>query len=199
MTRRAPNQSEPGRRAGARAAAELPGENAGQDDLRRTRVSRWLRAGLVGRPHGLDGSFYVGAPAAALLLVGSRVVVDGREAQIVRRSGQDSRPIVRLEGFGDRSAAESLRGREMLVRRGDAPELEADEWWSDDLEGCEVRHAQVLVGTVARVIALPTCEALEVRRPDGGDLLVPLIADAVSDVDPERGVIEVDLEFLRSE
>jgi 16S rRNA processing protein RimM len=37
---------------------------------------------------------------------------------------------------------------------------------------------------------------LEVARPSGPDLLVPLIGDAVRSVDIDRRVIDVDLGFL---
>ena len=37
---------------------------------------------------------------------------------------------------------------------------------------------------VKRLVALPSCEVLEVARADGsGELLVPLVRDAVRDVD----------------
>jgi 16S rRNA processing protein RimM len=151
----------------------------------------------VGRPHGLDGSFHVTGAKPAVLTAGATVLVDDRELQITRRAGTDARPIVALEGYRDRVGAESLRGKELLVRRSEAPELEPNEWWAEDLEGCAVRDGQRQVGTVRRVLALPSCEVLEVERSDGGaDLLVPLVEDAVGTVDVERRIIEVDLAFL---
>jgi len=160
-------------------------------------AGRWLRAGRVGRPHGLDGSFYVREPSPSLLDVGARVVVDGVEWTIARRAGDDRRPIVRFEGHEDRAAAEALRGHELMVQRTEAPELEADEWWAEDLEGCAVQDDERFVGTVRRLLAFPSCEVLEVARPDGApDLLVPLVRDAVRSVDTERKRIDVDLRFL---
>jgi 16S rRNA processing protein RimM len=157
----------------------------------------WLRAGRVGRPHGLDGSFHVGQPQPQLLFLGGTVAVHGQPLQITRRAGTDRRVILRLEGHEDRSAAQALQGVELLVARAEAPELEPDEWWAEDLEGCTVHDAGVPVGTVRRLLALPSCEVLEVGRPGGrGDLLVPLVTDAVRSVDVERGEIEIDLEFL---
>jgi 16S rRNA processing protein RimM len=163
-------------------------------------LTRWLRAGRVGRPHGLDGSFHVLEASPALLTAGARVVVGGREVTIARRAGEDRRPIVRLEGLEDRAAAEALRGEELLVERSHAPELEPDEWWADELEGCAVRDGERPVGVVRRLLALPSCEVLEVER--GGtlaDLLVPLVSDAVREVDVERREIDVDLRFLGEE
>lgn len=50
---------------------------------------------------------------------------------------------------------------------------------------------------VARLLALPSCEVLEVSRGEGEPaLLVPLIGDAVRIVDLENGYIDVDMEFL---
>jgi 16S rRNA processing protein RimM len=160
-------------------------------------MADWLRAGTVGSPHGLDGSFHVVQPNAALLALGATVMVARRELRITRRAGTDARPILRLEGCDDRDAARSLSGQDLLVSRGHAPELEEDEWWAEDLEGCAVRDGQRAVGTVRRLLALPSCEVLEVARPNAAaDLLVPLVTDAVRSVDLDRREIDVDLRFL---
>jgi 16S rRNA processing protein RimM len=46
------------------------------------------------------------------------------------------------------------------------------------------------------MVALPSCEVLEVARDGAPDLLVPLVRDAVRSVDLGAGVIDVDLAFL---
>lgn len=167
----------------------MPGRVSGQPE--------WLLAGRVGRPHGLDGSFHVTRPNAALLEDVETVRVDGRELSITRRAGTERRMILRLEDHEDRAAAESIRGKDMLVSRAEAPALGPDEWWAEDLAGCDVRDGDRAVGTVRRMLELPSCEVLEVQRGDGaGDLLVPLVADAVRAVDVERREIDVDLQFL---
>jgi 16S rRNA processing protein RimM len=159
--------------------------------------ARWLSAGRVGRPHGLDGSFHVLDPSPQLLGLGTHVSVGGRDSTIERRAGDDRRPIVRLEGYGDRSAVETLGGEELLVERSGAPELEADEWWAEDLEGCVVRDRDREVGVVRRLLALPSVDVLEVQRSgSAADLLVPLVSDAVRTVDIDRKQIDIDLRFL---
>ena len=47
-----------------------------------------------------------------------------------------------------------------------------------------------------RLIGLPSCEALEVRLTAGGELLVPMVADAIRAVDIASRRIEIDVEFL---
>ena len=164
-----------------------------------------LRVGTVGRAHGLDGSFHVGAVVEsliALLEVGSELFVGGRPRRIVRLAGHVARPIVRLEGSDSREDAEALRGLELELPRSAAPPLEEDEWWAEDLEGCTGRDGDRTVGVVTALLGLPSCEVLEVRRDgeeDRAPLLVPLIRDAVREVDPSARVIEIDLAFLGEE
>jgi 16S rRNA processing protein RimM len=156
-----------------------------------------MPAGRVGRPHGLDGSFYVTGARPALLTVGTIVTVAGNGAEIVRRAGTAQRPIIRLEGVEDRSGAERIRGSELTVQASQAPSLADGEWWAHELEGCEVFDGERHLGRVTRLIELPSCEALEVLPEPGAEpLLVPMVRDAIRSVEIERGRIEVDLEFL---
>jgi 16S rRNA processing protein RimM len=184
-----------------------------------------LRAGKVGRAHGLDGSFYVTGARPRLLALDTDVTIAGRTAAIVRRAGTDRRPIVRVHGVEDRAGAEALRGLELTVAVAEAPRLAEGEWWAHELEGCEVLDGERRVGTVTRMIELPSCEALEVERdpadaptapagvspgdasggaapppPRGRDeresLLVPMVKDAIRRVDVARGVIDVNMDFV---
>ena len=162
-----------------------------------SRPAGWLRAGRVGRPHGLDGGFYVGEPNLALLEVGASVHIGDRARRIVRRAANGARVVVWLQDCRDRDGAEALRGQQLLAARDTAPTLEADEWWAEDLEGCVVHDHGRRVGMVKRMLTLPSCEVLEVtREADEADLLVPLVRDAVREVDLEHREIDVDLWFL---
>jgi 16S rRNA processing protein RimM len=155
-----------------------------------------LHAGRVGRAHGLDGSFYVTGARPLLLAVGTRVTVAGHTLAIVRRAGIEQHPIVRLEGVENRSAAEALRGLPLTVEPSAAPTLEEGQWWAHELEGCTVIDGEQRVGIVKGLLELPSCEVLEVRREDGGELLVPMVRDAVRQVDVSARRIEVSLDFL---
>jgi 16S rRNA processing protein RimM len=131
------------------------------------------------------------------LTVGANVVLAGRTAAITRRAGTDRRPIVRLEGVEDRDAAEALRGLSLAVPALGAPQLAKGEWWAHELEGCTVADGEQLLGIVSRLIELPSCEALEVERVDGGGrLLVPMVKDAIRRVAPSERRIDIDVDFL---
>jgi 16S rRNA processing protein RimM len=157
-----------------------------------------LAVGRVGRPHGLDGSFHVTQPRERVLGAASQLIVDGRRIEIVRHDGTPAAPILRLAGVSSREAVERLRGTDLWVPRAETPPLEEDEWLAEDLVGCRVVDGDTPVGVVAKVLAYPSCELLEVQRPAVGAkaLLVPLIGDAVRTVDVEAKRIDVDLAFL---
>lgn len=136
-------------------------------------------------------------PRSELLPLDATVMVAGVRRVVSRRAGHDRQPILRLEGCDSREQARALAGSELLIERGHAPELGADEWWAEDLEGCRVQDRAEPVGVVRRLLALPSCEVLEVERPGSAPvLLVPLVSDAVREVDVERRVIDIDLGFL---
>ena len=137
-----------------------------------------VTAGRVGKPHGLDGSFYVDG-ASHPLPVGTQVTVADRTLEVGRRAGTDERPLVRLSGVEDPRA---LRGELLLV---DA-ELGKDEWLADDLLRCSVPGH----GRVVRILDGPSCSVLELE--DG--LLVPFVSDAIRSV--EGGEIVIDEAFL---
>ena len=60
-------------------------------------MAELLHAGRVARPHGLDGSFHVTRPRPALLPLGGALRIGERDAEIVRRSGTEDRPILRVD------------------------------------------------------------------------------------------------------
>jgi 16S rRNA processing protein RimM len=194
----------------ARAAGEgAPSTHAGQTASGAGYSSRAVAAGRVGRAHGLDGSFYVTGARPRLLAAGATLTLGAHTARILRRAGTDEHPIVRLAGIGDRLAAEALRGLELTVELAEAPALDEGEWWAQELEGCEVVDGERHVGTVVGLMELPSCEALRVRltaseldgtrKPVGysaGELLVPMVRDAIRDVDTRRRRIEVNMTFL---
>ena len=137
-----------------------------------------VTAGRVGKPHGLDGSFYVDGAVHALE-VGTTLTVAGSEHRVERRAGTDERPLLRLSGVDD---PRELRGELLLVDEV----LGEDEWLASDLIGCGVPGH----GRVVRLLDGPSCSVLELE--DG--TLVPFVSDAIESVAP--GEIRVREGFL---
>ena len=139
-----------------------------------------VSAGRVGKPHGLDGSFYV-ERARHELAQGTEIVAAGRTYAVERRAGTDQRPLIRLSGLEDPRA---LRDELLLVE----DDLVEGEWLASDLVGCTVPG----LGAVAKLLDVPSCSVLEL---DDGTL-VPLVSDAIEAIDLEAREIRVNREFL---
>jgi 16S rRNA processing protein RimM len=113
------------------------------------------------------------------------------------------RLLLRIEGVGDRDAADALRGTLFLVDSGDLPPInDPDEFYDHQLEGMTVTTtAGVEVGTVAEVLHTAAGELLAVRDADGAEVLVPFVSaivvsvsleDRAIAIDPPEGLLELD-------
>jgi 16S rRNA processing protein RimM len=144
-----------------------------------------VTAGRVGKPHGLDGSFYVDMPRHELP-EGCELTIGERRHRIARRAGTDERPLIRLEAVDD---PRGLRGELMLVE----DDLADDEWLASDLLGLSVRGLPAAGDrTVERLVDAPSCSVLEL---DDGTL-IPFVSDAIERIDLDSGEIRVRAGFL---
>ena len=145
--------------------------------------------GRVGRPHGLDGAFVVerASPDERRWQVGGTILADGVPATITltRRVGGGRRAI-RLD-------REVPRGAELAVDASELPPPDPDSFYAFQLIGLEaVDEDGTSLGRVVEVH--PGAANDNVELEDG--TLVPLVEDAVRDVDVEGGRLVVARGFL---
>ncbi len=159
-----------------------------------------LVVGRIGRPHGLRGEVTVEvrtddpelrfAPGAILATepasAGPLTVVAGWH--------HGARLVLSLDGVGDRSAAERLRGTLLVVDVDpQASPSDPEEFFDYQLRGLEVSTvAGEPVGELHDVLHLPGQDVLAVRRPDGREVLVPFVAAMVPQVDLGVGRVLID-------
>ena len=153
--------------------------------------ARFVAVGRVGRPHGLDGSFFVEQPSEdpARLAVGARVWVHGEEFEVVAAKRSGGRPVIRL----DRALP---RGAKLEVPADALPALEEDEYYAFQLEGLRVEEeGGGELGVVRRVVPGVANDVLEL---DSG-LALPLVEDCVLSVELDAGRIVVAAGFADTE
>ena len=140
--------------------------------------------GKVGRPHGLDGSFFVerASDDGRWFEVGSRLLAGGREAEVVAaRRGAGGRPVIRLSFPVERGAA-------LEVPQEALPPTGEGEFYRFQLVGLDVvEEGGRSLGRVRAVLPGVANDALEL---DAG-LLLPLVEACVRDVDLDGGRILV--------
>lgn len=91
--------------------------------------------------------------------------------------------VARFAEVADRTAAEALRGTLLTVPRESLPPPDEGEYYWHDLIGLPVCTPDgAPVGTVAGIENFGASDLLEVALARGGTVLVPLIAEAVTEV-----------------
>jgi 16S rRNA processing protein RimM len=145
--------------------------------------------GRVGRPHGLDGSFFVEEPSERVetFATGATLYLDGAPVKVVSsKRGSHDRPVIRL----DRRAE---RGTKLSVPRAMLPPLGEDEYYAFQLVGLAVEEeGGRLLGRVRDVVNYPANDVLEL---DSG-VSLPLVGACVRQVDLEGGRIVVSVGFV---
>lgn len=99
--------------------------------------------------------------------------------------------LLKLEGVEDRTAAEGLRGKELLVRRADA-QLPKGEYFDGELIGLDVYDGETgaCVGELVRVDRYPASKVYTVRGVK--EFLVPAVKDAfILGVDLENNRMDI--------
>lgn len=140
-----------------------------------------VRVGRVGKPHGLDGSFFVehGSEDKERFAVGAILLVDGEPAKVVGSKRSRGRPVIRL----DRAAP---RGAELAVPKSELPPPEEGSYYEFQLVGLEAEEEGGRA--LGRVAAVQPGIANDVLELDSG-LLLPLVDACVREVDLGAGRI----------
>lgn len=147
-----------------------------------------VRAGRLGRPHGLDGylGLYVEPEDLVYFESGNRVLIKDRPYTVraVRRADKGHHQVA-FEEVLDRTAAEEIRNNDVLVE--ERRQLEEGEYWPEQLIGLDVRPGG---GTVTAVTHGPVQVRVSVER-DGVVFEVPFVEALVPVVDLASGYLEV--------
>ena len=148
--------------------------------------------GRLAKPHGVKGDIRVDYYAdSADLLDKPLMLRAGRFAPRPIRVRDwhlwKDQLILGIEGCNDRSAAEQLRGQELLIDASFLPEAEEDEPYLRDLIGLSVRLEDgTVVGELENVDFPAGQEMWSIRAPEdqgGYEILFPAVPEFVLDID----------------
>ncbi|MBB4782246.1 ribosome maturation factor RimM [Streptomyces rapamycinicus] len=154
----------------------------------------------IGRAHGIKGEVTVEVRTdEPELRLGPGAVLATEPASagpLTIESGRvhSGRLLLRFDGVRDRSAAEALRNI-LLIAEVDPEELPEDpeEFYDHQLIDLDVVTVDgTEVGRISEISHLPYQDLLVVKRPDGGEALIPFVSEVVPEIDLEaqRAVID---------
>ena len=105
---------------------------------------------------------------------------------------QKDRVVLKLDGYDDVDAAKELIGYVFAVPESDRVQLEEDEFYDWELEGCTVKVGDESIGQVRSVMKTGGTDVLVIGDEAGKERLVPLAAPIVVKIDPAAKTIVVD-------
>ncbi len=160
--------------------------------------------GRIGRPHGVRGEVTVEVRTddPDLRFVAGGVLrtdpADRGPLTITGRRWHRDVLLLMLEGPGGRAIAsredaEELRNTELLVDVAELPPLEdPDDFYDHQLVGLTARLTDESVLGEVTAVRHEGADLLVVRRPEGGDVLIPFVTAIVPTVDLAAGHVVVD-------
>jgi 16S rRNA processing protein RimM len=173
-------------------------------------VTQLLLVGRVAKAHGIGGELAVDVHTDApdeRFSPGAVLSARLRDRSVRTLTVSAARPhsgrlLVRFDEVPDRTAAEGLRGAQLLVDAADLPPSEdPDEFYDHELEGlAAVLDDGTEIGKVREIARSPGGELLIVDLAEGGEALVPFVREIVPEIDlPGGRVVLTPPEGLLSE
>jgi 16S rRNA processing protein RimM len=142
-----------------------------------------VRIGRVGRPHGIDGAFFVEQPSDddRWWQTGATFLAGSERVEVVAHRRSSGRPVIKL----DRRVE---RGTLLEVERDALPATDEDEYYAFQLLGLEV--VEETGRPLGRVTAVEPGVANDVLELDSR-VLLPMVEDCVVAIDLDVGRITV--------
>ena len=145
-----------------------------------------VAVGKITRAHGVKGE------VAVLVLsevperfdTGAELFLEDGRSLVIEATREDrGRLLVTFAGVTDRSAAEPLLGRFLVVPESTLLQLPDGSWWPFQLEGCSVStDTGRPLGVLTNVVPNPANDIWVVVAA-GGETLVPALKDVIVSVD----------------
>jgi 16S rRNA processing protein RimM len=160
--------------------------------------------GRIGKPHGIRGEVTIDvrsdeperrfAPGSSLISRAPKGSAFPYERLTIESARWHQQVLlIAFDELTDRTAAEGARGTLLYatVAEDESPE-DPDEYYDHQLVGLAVHDLEGRpLGTVSAVVHGGAQDLLTVRRPDGGDGLVPFVKALVPEVDVAGGRVVV--------
>ena len=152
-----------------------------------------FQVGVITAPHGVRGEVKVFPTTddnARFKNLKTVLLDQGRGTRELEIEGVKflkNMVILKFKGIDDRNDVERMRQAKLLVTRENAVELGKDEYFIADLIDMQVELEDgTAFGVLTDVIQTGANDVYEVKRPDGKEVLLPVIDECILDVDLEK-------------
>ncbi|MFW7379468.1 MAG: ribosome maturation factor RimM [Oligoflexus sp.] len=148
---------------------------------------RWVKLGIVGKGHGLNGTFFISGRDAAIpggvktLRIGKNLQ-RAQDLTVQTSRMQGDRPTVHCKEVQSRNDVDILKGQTIWCRRDEITVEEEREYLWSDIEGLLVIDSDDrLVGKIVAVQNYGASDIVEIENQQLGRLALPFV-DAYFDM-----------------
>lgn len=163
-------------------------------------MEEMLRVGVISSTHGVRGEVkvYPTTDDPERFLDLDEVILNAGREQIVLKIQNvkffKNMVILKFKGYDNINDIEKYKGRDLLIRRDQAVDLDEDEYFITDLVGLKVvAEDGTVLGVLKEVMPTGANDVYIVSRKDGKELLLPAIKECIRNVDLEQGVMNIHL------
>ncbi|MCP3898932.1 MAG: 16S rRNA processing protein RimM [Desulfobacteraceae bacterium] len=155
--------------------------------------------------HGLGGNLKVRSYAESIETYKSGINVklkskdnsDEEWYEVLKASNHKKGILLSLKGIQDIELAQSLKGKEIFIKRDDLPELEENDYFWQDLIGLKVfDKKRGALGKIDSIIETGANDVFVVKQDKNGskkEVLVPAIESVIIAVNIKEGTMKVEL------
>lgn len=152
-----------------------------------------IRIGILVNTHGIRGEMKVmsttDSPEERFVKGMKAYIESGRElipVEIQYAKSASKGIIVKFKQFSNINDIEKYKGCNLMAALEDLPELEEDEAYFFELEGCDVyTESKEYIGEVSEVLETPAHAILRVKTEDK-DVLIPFVDAFITDFDRDE-------------
>lgn len=166
----------------------------------------WILVGMVKRIHGTGGELLIKPltdfseqrfQQGAELFISPKSQ-DVRQKVTIASSRTSNRgPLVRFSGFKTKESVWHLFGASLFVPAEAFKQPPAGNYYSFQLEGCDVYQGEIRIGRVTSLVEPPKGNPyLEVETVDDKQVRVPFVSQVISQIDLDRQKVDIVEDFL---
>lgn len=164
----------------------------------------YLECGKIINTHGVSGMVKIEPMCDAPEVLADLETVYFKSGAIytpvtlTRTAIQKQFVLAKMKGVDDFDAANALRGRILYAHRDDIP-VEEGSHFIADLIGLPVFDAETKepYGTLRDVRNFGAQDIYMVEKPEGGEFMIPVVAEFIKSVDEEEGIAVRLIEGMR--
>ena len=158
----------------------------------------YFRVGVIANTHGIRGEVKVYPTTDDVVRFKDlkKVILDtGKEKidlEIQNVKFFKNMAILKFKGIDNINDIEKYKGKDLLINREDAVELEEDEFYlADVLDAKVVTEAGEEFGVIADILETGANDVFVVETKEGKEILFPVTKECILDIDTEEKIVTV--------